>query len=229
MNDSDIDNIDRYIEINDVMKNSPVKKKNWNSDKRFFNHVELCDLSQAIDVTSNYCDRRSQNRVTKKRSVSNILSGITLNVSNLSDKLKYGVIDEYFSKGDIITFVETKTDSPEPFLKDTFLQDFKCFSKSKPLKKVSYAFDGIHGISVLLSPRLVENSVHIEVIDDTQSECVLWILIKLKNGFNFIMGAVYVPGDQRADFKRANVFNDIESDVFNLKLKFSFPMFISGD
>ena len=223
------------VQNEDSLEIYPVKHRKLSScrlgkDKSISNKRMNCEFSAG--VSNHVIKSRSRikaSRLIKRKNDFNTLSGMTLNVSNLSDKLKYGIIDEYFSKVDVVTFVETKIDSPEPFLKDTFLQDHKCFSKQKPLKKVSYMYGGIHGISVLFSPKLMSNSVLVEVIGETRSECVLWVLVKLKNGFNFIMGAVYIPGDQRTDFKNVNVFDDIETDVLDLKVRYSFPMFMSGD
>ena len=100
---------------------------------------DRCDLTESQlnnETSPNNCKLFKYQLDSKKYRNNLTLTGVTLNVSNLSDKLKYGVIDEYFSKKDIITCVETKTDYPN--FKHTYLQEFKCFSKSKPLHKVSY-------------------------------------------------------------------------------------------
>ena len=53
-------------------------------------------------------------------------------------------------------------------------------------------------------------------------------MVKVSDTFTFVMGATYIPCD-RKDFKNINVFDDIETDVLNIKLLYETPIFMIGD
>merc|ERR1712208_59951 len=81
--------------------------------------------------------------------VSNII-GRCLNVAGLRNKLDRGILDHYLSEADLIVLVETNTD--DPIFKDTLLEDYKLFVKSKPSSPSGqYKYGGVHGTCVLIN------------------------------------------------------------------------------
>ena len=148
---------------------------------------------------------------------------VTINVSGLNSKLNNGILDQYLANFDIILTVETNCDSP--ILKDTMLSEFSHISKKKFKSDRNYKYGGIHGISALISPDLKEV---IELIPDTESECVLWLKIKSVMGGSFIMGSVYIPCDT-SRFNFDEVFDQIERDIINLKIEHNLPICLAGD
>ena len=190
--------------------------------------------SHVKDREENFYDEESMDCVDLK-SISNVISdesnhlfslkGVALNTAGLEDKLRYGILDQYLISKDIAIIVESNTD--HPCLQLYAVQDFLCIVKSKKPEITTYRYGGVHGICALFNPRLLDICDEIIEISDTSSECVLWILIKMKCGFHFILGATYIPCD-RKDFK-FNVFDDIEEDVLELRVKFNLPMFLAGD
>ena len=112
-----------------------------------------------------------------------------------------------------------------PVLTDTLLNEYLCLSKEKVNANQKFRYGGIHGLCILVKPELVEN---VEVIKDTTSECILWIKVKIGDIFQCIFGAVYVPCEN-SRFYFNDVFQEIENDMLELKVRYDLPVCILGD
>ena len=145
-----------------------------------------------------------------------------LNVSGLNAKLRNGVLDQYLSTFDIVSLVETNTDSP--VIPETLLNSYSCFTMKKANSTCKYKYGGIHGICVLVSPTYNEN---VELISDTVSECTLWLKITSNNTAHCILGAMYIPCEKSRFY--FEVFDQIENDILDLKSRFELPFCLFGD
>ena len=98
-----------------------------------------------------------------------------------------GILDQYLANFDIILLVETNCESPN--LQNTLLSDFTSTSKKKVKLDRKYKYGGIHGICALLSPGLKDA---VDLIPDTNSECVSWPKINSVTHGDCVIGSVYI-------------------------------------
>ena len=150
---------------------------------------------------------------------------VSVNVAGLHDKLRYGIIDTFLHTRDILCLYETNTDDPD--LKHSLLENFKCISKLKP-KKSKYKYGGIHGMCMLFNPQFMKKCKNVERVPDIGAECVLWVKIELNDGFSFIIGAVYMPCET-SRFYFDEAFEQIEKDIVDIRIRYNLPICISGD
>ena len=148
---------------------------------------------------------------------------VTLNVSGLHNKLKHGILDQYLANFHIISLVETNTDSPG--LKDSILNNFTCIAKKKIKQNSRYKYGGIHGICTIVSPEFKDK---IMAIPETESECTLWLKLKLSEKDECILGVVYMPCET-SRFYDDEMFSQIENDIVTLKARYKIPICLSGD
>ena len=107
-----------------------------------------------------------------------------LNVAGFHNKLELAIFDQYLAEFDIC-LVEANTYSSH--LHKSLPSDFLCIPKKKISCSRKYKYGGIHGICTIVNPSLRNN---IEVIPDTESECVLWFKLKMDDNFTGNFGAV---------------------------------------
>ena len=150
---------------------------------------------------------------------------VSVNVSGLRDKLRYGIIDKFLHTRDIICLFETNTDDPD--LKHSLLESFRCIPKLKT-KKSKYKYGGIHGMCMLFNPQFMKECKNVECVPDIEAECVLWVKIELNNGFSFIIGAVYMPCET-SRFYFDEAFEQIEENIVDIKIRYDLPICLSGD
>ena len=148
---------------------------------------------------------------------------VTLNVSGLHNKLKHGILDQYLANFHIISLVETNTDSPG--LKDSILNNFTCIAKKKIKQNSRYKYGGIHGICTIVSPEFKDKTM---AIPETESECTLWLKLKLSEKDECILGVVYMPCET-SRFYDEEMFSQIENDIVTLKARYKIPICLSGD
>ena len=147
---------------------------------------------------------------------------VALNINGLQSKLNIGVVDCYLCQFDLICLSETKTDSPD--LYDSMLKDYKVIPL--PKKNNTYKLGGVHGLCILVKPELYDKC---KVIEDTNSECTLWIIVKCEVlGFTFVVGAVYLPCET-STFHQDEVFENLVNDIALIKSKHNAPICLLGD
>lgn len=140
-----------------------------------------------------------------------------LNVCGLLSKLKLGILQEYIQSFDIVCLNETKTDN---LLSDE-LNDYKCLYK----KRVNHRYGGVHGLCILIKNDKAEFVTEI----DYNTESVLWIKVdKNITGFEFILGAVYIPHEGSVHYD-VDVYDNIANDVINISDKYQLPILLIGD
>ena len=188
-------------------------------------HAALADNNNSVHLVSASNPKNAYAKSAQVQSPcrANDIRCVALNVSGLNAKLRNGVLDQYLSKFDIVSLVETNTDSP--VISETLLNSYSCFTMKKSNSTCKYKYGGIHGICVLVSPTYKEN---VELISDTVSECTLWLKITSNNTAHCILGAMYIPCE-KSRFYFDEVFDQIENDILDLKSRFELPFCLFGD
>ena len=149
---------------------------------------------------------------------------MTLNVSGPHNKLNHGILDQYFANfHDIISLAETNTDSPG--LKDFILNNFTCIDTKRIKQNSRYKYGGIYDICTIVSTEFKDKII---VIPDTESECTLWLKLKLSENDECILGAVYMPCEPSRSHDE-QMFSQIENDIVTLKARYKIPICLSGD
>ena len=149
---------------------------------------------------------------------------MTLDVNGLESKLNLNYLDCFLSKYDFICLQETNTDNPANFVLSTALHNHKVHVKTKSNK--GYKLGGIHGLYVLVKNELFKFT---EVIENTESECVLWLKIsKDVIGVEFILGEVYIASEGSV-FHDKEFFDHIENDMLFFKNVYDLPVCMMGD
>ena len=188
-------------------------------------HAALADNNNSVHLVSASNQKNTYAKSAQVQSPcrANYIRCVALNVSGLNAKLRNGVLDQYLSTFDIVSLVETNTDSP--VISETLLNSYSCFTMKRSNSTCKYKYGGIHGICVLVSPTYKEN---VELISDTVSECTLWLKITSNNTAHCILGAMYIPCE-KSRFYFDEVFYQIENDILDLKSRFELPFCLFGD
>lgn len=148
------------------------------------------------------------------------LSICSLNVNGLQSKLNAGILDFFLRNNGIICLTETKTNSPDLYC--THLSNFHSYVKESDHGRLG----GFHGLCVLVRDDLFPYTTK---IIGTTSESVLWIHIDKKYlGFDFILGAVYLPCEGSIHHTN-EVFDLLAQDLVHLKGKYDVPFCLTGD
>ena len=94
------------------------------------NHSSHCETQVKCNLDLASDSQNARNKSTHGQTTSSkSLKCVALNVSGLNSKLPNGVLDQYLSQFDIVSLVETNTDSP--VLSETLLNNYSCFSMKK--------------------------------------------------------------------------------------------------
>ena len=154
---------------------------------------------------------------------SNTLSIASLNVCGLKRKIDLGIFENHIHNFDILCTCETKVLNPDD---EIIIPGYVFIPVTK--KNVAHKYGGIHGIGVYVKQEL---SNLITPISDSSlsSDCVLWLHVHEKLlGFNFIVGAVYIPHEQSRYYDN-DIFDILSGDIVNLNSKFDIPICLTGD
>ena len=198
-----------------------------------------CNDSQSTEINNNLGDNNcnvdercpavdineSENEILSNdsRLRNNYINCVSLNVSGLQSKLRLGILDQYLANFDIIALSETNTDSPE--LSNTLLNKFVCFTKKKHNPSAKYKYGGVHGLCILVNPAYAE---FFQIFTETESECTLWGKLKMNDGLQCMIGAVYIPCDS-SRFHFDETISQIENDIIDLKCNYNLPICLLGD
>jgi hypothetical protein len=93
-------------------------------------------------------------------------------------------------------------------------------------KSKVHKFGGVHGLAIL-----VKNSIsdYVTVLEETTSNCVLWLHIKQEVcGREVIISGVYIPGECSYLYE-ASQFDDITDDIVSLQAKVDALIALLGD
>ena len=134
--------------------------------------------------------------------------------------MKYTILQDYIKQFDAICLTETKCD----LISDNEINGFKSFIMPKKNKKHKHG--GIHGICVFIREHIAHNCT---IIDKFVSESVLWIhLNKNVSGFEFILGAVYLP-HEASDYHHEDIYEFLADDIITIKATLDVPIILLGD
>ena len=144
-----------------------------------------------------------------------------LNICGLKSKIDYRVLDSFIHTFDILCLSETKTGE------DYFtISGYTNFSMKRKNKRHKYG--GVHGIGVFIKNSVVN---HFTVIENSNlcSDICFWFKVdKELLGYEFILGAIYVPHEASVYFDQ-DCFDDLSSDLITLSSKQDIPICIAGD
>ena len=144
----------------------------------------------------------------------------SINVCGLNSKLKYTILQDYMKQFDAICLTETNCD----LISDNDINGFKSFIMPKKNKKHKHG--GIHGICVFIRQNIAHNCT---IIDKFVSESVLWIhLNKNISGFEFILGAVYLP-HEASDYHHEDIYEFLADDIITIKATLDVPIILLGN
>ena len=103
------------------------------------------------------------------------------------------------------------------------LQDFKSINLPQ---QGNNRYGGFLGINILVRRDIYE---HIEIINDTKSQSILWIkLDKNVFGVDFIIGAMYLP-HEGSKYHSNEIFENLNDDLMMINLNFNLPVCLMGD
>lgn len=121
---------------------------------------------------------------------------------------------------DFIGFCETKCDDPPK------VANFVCFTKMKTKKNKRSKFGAIHGLCVYVKS---EHAERCKIVPHTESDAVLWLKYDHPDpSESFIIAMTYFPPDQ-SEHASQDIYNDIDSDIINLKAAHHLPIIWLGD
>lgn len=176
-----------------------------------------------ILISSHIPNIESEHNYAKNLNVTcvNILS---LNVNGFYSKFEKGVLEEYMLNFDIVCLTETKTET----LEDDLIPGYSCFVLER--KKAHHRYGGYHGICIFVKSSL---SKHVEVIQNTIAENVLWIRVKNQitgtgSDTQFLLGCIYIPPEGSVYYDE-NCFDIIIQDIIELQCKYRGPFIMVGD
>lgn len=139
------------------------------------------------------------------------LKFMALNVCGLFSKLKYGIFEETIKDIDFVCLSETKTNFiPE----DEFHNFHALFSKKS------------HQLAVLVNKKCTK---YFKLIEDTKSKWIMFLAVGSDPAnLDFILANVYIPCEKSVSFSES-VFEEISTDIINIKSKFDLPFVLMGD
>ena len=143
------------------------------------------------------------------------LSICSLNVCGLNSKLDNGYCDLFLSEHDILCLSETKTCTYD--LTETEISEFHVFTP----KGYENRLFGSHGLSICIRNHLKSYFT----ILNGKSDNVVWLKVnKELIGIEFVLGAVYIPGEY-SDYYNKDIFEYMYLDI----VSFDMPLCLIGD
>ena len=147
------------------------------------------------------------------------ISMCSINVCGFNSKLKYGILENYITKFDVICLTETKCDH---LIEN--IEGYTLFVMQKRNKKHKYG--GIHGICIFVKEDIALNCT---IIDNFLSESIFWLHMKPNiSNQHFILGAVYLP-HEKSDYYDDDVFDFLADDITTIKATYDVPVILLGD
>ena len=135
---------------------------------------------------------------------------MSLNICGRFSKMKFGIFESTIEKLDFVCLCETKTDH----IPQDELENFHIFTTKKS-----------NGLAILANKR---NNLLLKFIENTESSNIIWIAVGIKDTFEFILGAVYIPCEKSLAQSEA-IFDKISNDLVTLKSKYDLPFIFMGD
>ena len=134
---------------------------------------------------------------------------MSLNLCGLYSKMKYGILESIIKDLDFVCLCETKT----KHIPQNEFENFHIFT----------SFIKSNGLAILANK---EKNMFLKLIENTDSDHIIWLGVGGNNTFEFILGSVYIPCEKSLAQSEV-LFDEISNDLVNLKNNYDLP-FIYG-